>query len=350
MKEIYDVIIIGAGPSGACAAKKLISEGFNVLVLEKKKLPRYKICSGIIFQRSREITEEYFGKIPEHVYVRPKMLKGVRLWNNGEYEDWPFNKEGDGAPNIWRSEYDQWLIKNSGAVVRDGCAVTGFSATEDFVTVDCFDFSKNKTTYFTAKYLISAEGSKSLTRTKLDHEFEKGLKWFIACQYYYEGSSGLDPYYYHGFLEPQYGEGYACFSIKDNLQILGTAVRRGMKILPYLHTYTKMLKKSYGLNMERLIKKSSCLGNNMCSTGNFYLGKENILFVGEAAGFLNAFGEGISCALSTGIWAAEAIGKCIRFGGNALATYEELAKKEKRKVAMSWKLGAKIAGRNLMPE
>ena len=51
------------------------------------------------------------------------------------------------------------------------------------------------------------------------------------------------------------------------------------------------------------------MGNDMCSKGRFYLGKGNILLVGESAGFLNAFGEGISCALSSGLFAAEAIAK-----------------------------------------
>jgi len=87
----------------------------------------------------------------------------------------------------------------------------------------------------------------------------------------------------------------------------------------------------------------------MCTTGRFYLGKGNVLLVGEAAGFLNAFGEGISCALSSGLVAAEAITKGIKSGNDVLAIYSELTKLERRQTKMSWTLGAKIAGRNLMP-
>ncbi|MCP3908795.1 MAG: NAD(P)-binding protein, partial [Oceanicoccus sp.] len=43
MKNEYDVVIAGSGPSGAATAKGLVNEGLSVLVLEKKKLPRYKI-------------------------------------------------------------------------------------------------------------------------------------------------------------------------------------------------------------------------------------------------------------------------------------------------------------------
>jgi flavin-dependent dehydrogenase len=142
---------------------------------------------------------------------------------------------------------------------------------------------------------------------------------------------------------------YAWFNVKDGLQIFGTAVKKGVKINPYLAEYTKMLEKRFGLKPKKLVRKASCMGNDMCSTGRFYLGKGRVLLVGEAAGFLNAFGEGISCALSTGLFAANAVGKGIKSGNDALALYTELTKLERRQTSVSWKLGAKIAGRDLMP-
>ncbi|MCF6147627.1 MAG: NAD(P)/FAD-dependent oxidoreductase [Candidatus Kuenenia sp.] len=350
MKDTYDSIVVGSGPSGAAAAKKLTDEGAKVLVLEKKKLPRYKICSGIIFKKSQEITERYFGKIPDSVYVKPKLLKGVRFWSSDEnYSDWPFSKNNEGAPNIWRSEYDYWLISNSGAEVVDCSEFKGFEIENNVINVHYFDSSKNKLHQVKCRYLVSAEGSKSKIRAMLSPEFERNLKWFIAYQNYYEGQSQLDPYFYHGFLDQKYGEVYAWFSVKDDLQVFGTSVRKGGKVFPCLSTYRQMLEKVHGLTLKKLIRKTSCLGNNMCTTGNFYLGKGNILLVGEAAGFLNAFGEGISCALSSGLFAAEAICTGSKPGADVISVYTELTKKERRQTTVSWKLGAKIAGRDLMP-
>ena len=350
LQRNYDVVIVGAGPSGAATARGLINEGLEVLVLEKKKLPRYKICSGIIFMKSQDITEILFGKIPESAYVTPRFLKGVRLWSdNKHFSDWQFNKNGNGAPNIWRSEYDYWLIKNSGAEVKDCCSLRGFKDYGNYIMLECHDTCNNETINITCKYLVSAEGSRSVIRKKLDPDFEKGIKWFVAYQNYYEGTSDLDPYFYHGFLESQFGEVYAWFNVKNGLQIFGTAVRKGSQIYPYLNKYTEMLEKKFGLKLKKLVRKTGCLGNDMCTTGTFYLGKGKVLLVGEAAGFLNAFGEGISCALSTGLFAAEAITKGIKTGKDALEIYTELTKLERRQTKMSWKLGAKIAGRDLMP-
>lgn len=349
MKE-FDVVIAGAGPSGAAAAKGLVNEGLSVLVLEKKKLPRYKMCSGIIFRKSQDITEKYFGEIPKSAYVTPELLKGVRLWTDDEdYSDWPFSKDGRGAPNVWRSEYDYWLIKNSGAEIRDCLRLEDFANVDDYILLQYHDVSNNDIMKIKCKYLVSAEGSRSIIRARLDLEFEKGLKWFVAYQDYYEGNSGLDPYFFHGFLESKYADVYAWFNVKDGMQIFGTAVRKGNKIKPYLLRYKGLLEKKFGLRLKKLVRRSSCLGNDMCPKGNFYLGKGNVLLVGEAAGFLNAFGEGISCALSTGLAAADAIGKSIKSKEDALTLYSELTKLERRQTKMSWRLGSRIAGRNLMP-
>ncbi len=346
----YDVVIVGAGPSGAAAARGLVNEGLKVLVIEKKRLPRYKMCSGIIFKKAQDITEKYFGKIPQSAYVTPNILKGVRFWfANGHYADWPFSKEGSGAPNIWRSEYDYWLITNSGAEIRDYWSLKRFKDSGGCITVECYSEAGKKTETIQCRYLVSAEGSMSVIRAGLDPEFERGLKWFVAYQNYYEGDSDLDPLYYNGFLDSEYGDVYAWFSVKDGLQVFGTAVRKGVKINSFLDNYTEMLKKRFGLKLGTLIRKAGCQGNDMCTTGRFYLGRGNVLLVGEAAGFLNAFGEGISCALSTGLFAAEAITKGIKSDGNVLSLYTELTTQERRQTTVSWKFGAKIAGRNLMP-
>jgi len=47
--EGREVIVVGAGPAGSSCARALRDEGIDVLVVEKKALPRYKCCSGVLF-------------------------------------------------------------------------------------------------------------------------------------------------------------------------------------------------------------------------------------------------------------------------------------------------------------
>ena len=44
----YDVCIVGAGPSGATCAWYLAKAGKTVLLLEKRKFPRDKICGDAV--------------------------------------------------------------------------------------------------------------------------------------------------------------------------------------------------------------------------------------------------------------------------------------------------------------
>jgi len=44
--EKYDVVIVGAGPSGSILSYELARKGINALIIDKKKFPRNKACAG----------------------------------------------------------------------------------------------------------------------------------------------------------------------------------------------------------------------------------------------------------------------------------------------------------------
>lgn len=55
----WDIIIVGAGPAGASTALHLTQpdslNSARILILEKARIPRFKLCSGILTRRARSI-------------------------------------------------------------------------------------------------------------------------------------------------------------------------------------------------------------------------------------------------------------------------------------------------------
>jgi menaquinone-9 beta-reductase len=53
----WDAIVIGAGPAGALAARELAGEGAQVLLVEKRRFPRGKVCGGCLNGRALSVLD-----------------------------------------------------------------------------------------------------------------------------------------------------------------------------------------------------------------------------------------------------------------------------------------------------
>ncbi|MGI3165183.1 geranylgeranyl reductase family protein [Pseudooceanicola sp. 200-1SW] len=57
----FDVIVLGAGPAGAAAARTARAEGLSVALLDKARFPRAKLCGGGLTGRSARYFQDIFG-------------------------------------------------------------------------------------------------------------------------------------------------------------------------------------------------------------------------------------------------------------------------------------------------
>lgn len=124
MKTEADVIVIGAGPGGAAAARYLATEGFDVIALEKSHYPREKVCGdGLTPRAVRELqliglpTPREEGWIPN---------RGLRMVGGGHRLEFPWH-ELESFPHFGlslpRAQFDERLANHAraaGADVREG--------------------------------------------------------------------------------------------------------------------------------------------------------------------------------------------------------------------------------------
>lgn len=154
-RQMYDCIIIGAGPAGSTAAKVLAENGKKVLLVEKFKMPRYKSCSGVLIQKSMNLVQQYFGEaVPESTMCAPTDNRGM-IFTNDKGNEYHYEQPG---LNVWRSSFDYWLTTKAmecGAEVRDETTAIDCKEDTESITVTLHG---EKTYTETAKYVIDCEG------------------------------------------------------------------------------------------------------------------------------------------------------------------------------------------------
>jgi geranylgeranyl reductase family protein len=118
--EVWDVVVVGAGPAGASAAYAAAVAGRRVLLLEKATLPRYKTCGGGIIGPSRDALPPGFElPLSDRVHAVTFSMDG-RFARTRRSRRMLF-----GLVN--RPEFDQALVESAvqaGARVRTGVTVS----------------------------------------------------------------------------------------------------------------------------------------------------------------------------------------------------------------------------------
>ncbi len=113
MQEIYDVVVIGGGPSGATAACDLATRGLNVLLIDKAG--RIKPCGGAIPPRAIKDFD-----IPDHLLVAK--IRSARMVSPQDARvDMPI--DGGFVGMVDRKDFDAWLRERAvaqGATLEAG--------------------------------------------------------------------------------------------------------------------------------------------------------------------------------------------------------------------------------------
>ena len=119
--DTCDVVIIGGGPAGSSCAWALRNSGLDVLVVDRAAFPRNKLCAGWITPLILDELEFTRDDYPVGLVMQP--ITGFRLSAIGGPQV-EIRGEQIVSYGIRRCEFDEFLLRRSGARLREGVALT----------------------------------------------------------------------------------------------------------------------------------------------------------------------------------------------------------------------------------
>lgn len=328
-----DVVVVGAGPGGAATAAWLARTGHDVLLLEKDRFPRDKICGDGLTPRviaellHLGLVDEAHGRVDGFA-----VQKGLRIHGGHttmelpwpELDDWP-SWGGTSARMVFDETIARTAVKD-GATMWEGITVTGLvwrdERTQDRVAGVTWRDEEDNVGVVRASIVVACDGASSKLGIAAGLHRRTDRPMAVGARTYYRSHKWDDPYI-SSFLDLRDGEGDLLsgygwiFPIDDGTLNVGLGLLDTSKDFQGTN-YRKMLERwAGGIGDEWGTTPDAMTGR--IRTGPIPMGfnrtpihHKGLLLVGDAGGMVNPMnGEGISYAMEAGRLAAEVIERAL---------------------------------------
>jgi geranylgeranyl reductase family protein len=319
----FDIIIVGAGPSGCATALELTNLdprlANRILLLDKAIFPRVKLCAGGVIKDADAVLRQLGVQVdlptsPVHTskFILPTGCLTFR--------------HPDHFRVIDRKEFDNLLFHNArrrGVVTTDGEELKAITRTSQALIVKT---SKNE---YRTKIIIGADGSNSSVRGLLN--FRRSARLMIAIEVFVPLSQTNIPDFSRNLaifdlsVTSRGVPGY-CW-VFPTVREGPPSVGLGIMAAPLRKDETFQLKASFedwlqrqGVDAHRFEQKSHPI---LRYEPRAPVSQDRVLLTGDAAGVDPLFGEGITSALALGIIAAKSAVEAINTHNFSFSTYEQ---------------------------
>ena len=301
--DLVDVAVIGAGPAGSAAAGTLASLGRNVLVLEKERFPRRKVCGEFLSPAGLDELDRLDSDLREWLQARGDSIDRGTIQPPRGFGI-PFRLPGRGL-GISREALDARLARwarNAGAEVRFGARVRGLRRTApDRYRLQYAEDGRDRE--IEARAVVGAWGRWDALDRARDRDVESGRR-FLGWSRVYEPTEALAgrvglylfPGGYCGLCRVESGAVQLAGIIAESVraEACGTG---WAAVLAFA--------RASNLALDRVLDELTP-GSDFRGAGPVYLAsrppaKDGVLMAGDTAGVLDPFsGQGIALALASG--------------------------------------------------
>jgi geranylgeranyl reductase family protein len=333
--------VVGAGPSGSTAAYYLAQAGLDVLLIEKSRFPRDKVCGDGLTPRAVKALVAMGVDVSEQAgWLRNKGLRviggGMRL-----ELDWPELGSFPGYGLVrTRASLDEQLARRAqaaGVKLLEGTTVTGpvLDSSGRIVGVettgddegnpksssDHASRTRSDTTSYRARVVVAADGNSSRLSVAMGLRKRDDRPMGVAVRSYYT-SPRHDDDYLESWLDLWDGDrllpGYGwIFGMGDGtsnvgLGMLNTSTAFGnTDYKALLRSWLKSMPEEWGYVEENRTEpiRGAALPMGFNRTPHYHRG---LLLAGDAAGMVNPFnGEGIAYAMESGELLARVVAQAL---------------------------------------
>ena len=297
----YSVIIVGGGLAGLVSALHLSKKGLKVLLIEKNKYPKHKVCGEYI---SNEVLP-YLQSLDFNPFdYGAKDITDFTLSTPGSRS--VTTKLPFGGFSISRYCIDSELAKK---VLEQGAKIIQATAKDIRFVNDQFEVSTNQNEQFTAKLVIGSFGKRSNLDVKMSRPFIKKTSPFLGVKAHYKGDFPEDAVGLHNF------EGGYCGISKvetDNINVCYIADFKSFKKFKNIDDFQqKVLSKNKFLknvfdNSELVFDKPLTISQVSFASKDPV--ENHIIMCGDSAGMIHPLaGNGMGMAIRAAQMASQLI-------------------------------------------
>lgn len=353
----FDAIIVGGGPAGASAAVHLAASGARVLLAERERFPREKLCGEFIspeclghFARLGVSEEMSRGgaHVSETVFYAPSG-RGVSVPSA-----W-FGGQGGDALGLSRAEMDARLLaraRDVGVTVIEEAALASLVVEDSRVCGVRLHAENGEPKEFRARVTLDATGRHRAVVRRAERELgrevderREGRVPLVAFKAHLEGARGAEGvceiYFYpggYGGLSPvENGLSNLCFIARaTDVRARGSDAERVLREV-------LMRNRRAAEALKRAKARTRWLGVSLEGFGRHEPAPfEGLLAVGDAAAFIDPFtGSGMLMALEGGELAARAVSDWLARGGEE---FVEIARDYRRAYASCFDARLRLCG------